>query len=157
MVGTRHIGVRAASNVLHGVRYTKTAQRPMNTFVTISLITLGYEGYEADVVAQQLLERTARWWRYQRDKKGFDIGSFAYVFVHSSPGGLRHVHWMAHIPQEIGERFGKILQKLLRKLTGRDDLGTALQIKPVYAEGGLAKYLLRGVVIPKPRSCRRCH
>ena len=37
------------------------------------------------------------------------------------------------------------MAKLLTKMTGRRDLGSALEIREIYALGGLAKYILKGV------------
>lgn len=144
-VGTAFIGRRAAENAMQAVRYTRDQGRPINTFVTISLITLGYDAGAADSLALRLLERMARWWRYQRVDKRRDIGPFTIIYAHANPVGRRHVHWMMHIPDHLKADFEAALLKRLLKMTKLDDVGSALQIKPAGGPGQLAKYILRGI------------
>ena len=143
--GTLYVGRRAAENALHAVRYAGEAGRPMNTHVTINFTTLGIDDDAAGTLFRDLQARVSRWWRDQRVRKGRDIGALLGFHTHANPAGSRHVHWLTHVPAEIAGDFAATVQKRLRKLAGRDDLGDALDIRPVGGPGGVAKYILRGI------------
>ena len=142
---TGHIGRRAAENALHGIRFAAEQGRPLNTQVTISFIELGIDDTEAGTIFQAFQGRVGRWWAYQRDDKGRDLGPLMGVHSHANPAGSRHVDWLTHVPPEALPDFRAVLKNRLQKLTGRIDLGDALHIQTIDTPGSLAKYIFRGI------------
>lgn len=140
-----YIGIKAALNVLHAIRYARDIGRPINAHVTISLIALGIDDDAAGAFFQKLQISVARWWRYQRLSKGQDIGSLTTVYCHANPGGSRHVDILMHLPDTIWAGFKAMLDKRLCKLAGLDDVGDAIHLQAAPTPGSLAKYLLRGI------------
>ena len=142
---TNQVGLDAALNVFHAVRYAGETGRPINTHVTISFVALGIGDDQAHDLFKVLQAKISRWWRYQRCQKGRSIGDVAAVYSHANPADSRHVHWLVHVPPEISDEFSKVVAVRLSKVTGQKDLRDALFIGPVDTPGTLAKYILRGV------------
>ncbi|MGA0607899.1 hypothetical protein ACO2Q0_18060 [Phenylobacterium sp. VNQ135] len=143
-VATAFIGRRAAENVLHAIRYAGEVGRPINAHVTINFATLGIGDDAAGAVFRDLQARLSRWWRYER-AKGRDLGPLLGVHSHANPAGSRHVHWMTHLPASIRGEFEAKTARMLRKITGVDDLKDALHVGDVETPGSLAKYILKGI------------
>ena len=142
--GTSTIGRRAAENALHAIRYADALDRAPNLFITINFHSIGIDDESAAAVFQDLKARLSRWWRYQRTK-GLVSGALVGVHSHANPAGSRHAHWMVHVPPEVAAPFQVKVEKLLLKIARVADLRDGLDVRPVYAPGSLAKYILRGI------------
>jgi hypothetical protein len=112
---------------------------------TINFTDLGLNDDDACSLFRRLRTKLRRAWKYQRQQKLLPIGHLDDVGAHENPNGIRHVHWMVHVPPSVRPWFEMMVEKILKRLTNLSDLGTALQIKDVIAPGTLAKYILKGV------------
>lgn len=142
--GTVSVGRRAAENVLHGVRFAAERGQPINTLVTISFDSLEIEDGAADAVFKDVRSRVLRAWRHLQSKGRVEEPIFG-AYCHANPAGSRHVHWMTHVCPNGFEMFDISVAKFLKKVTGRDELGDALDIRRVARAGSVAKYVLRGI------------
>lgn len=143
-VGTWQIGRNQAERILHAVRYATERGRPINAHVSLNFHRLGIAEDAAVGVFRNLRARFARSWRY-RDRTGASLGTLDDVHVHENPLGKRNVHWALHIPKGRWHWAKNLIEHLLLKVLGVDDVGDALVIEPAHGPGGLAKYLLKGV------------
>ena len=143
--GTHSIGVRAATNALHAIRYAKLIGRPINAHITISFVTIGIHDDEAGDLFRRLQVSLGRWWRYQRKNKDRQIGQPVGVYAHANPADSRHVHWLLHLPDDIRDDFIAAVNKRLCKITGLDEIGDALHYQHVPKPGGAAKYVFPGI------------
>lgn len=142
--GTWQIGRNQAERILHAVRYATERGRPINTHVSLNFHRLGIPEDAATNVFRALRARFARSWRY-RNQVGAALGTLDDVHVHENPLGRRNVHWALHIPEGRWVWAKGLIERLLLKILGVDDVGDALVIEPAHGPGGLAKYLLKGV------------
>lgn len=142
--GTWQIGRNQAESVLHAVRYATDRGRPINAHVCLNFHRLGISEDAASETFRSLRARFARSWRY-RDQTGAALGTLDDVHVHENPMGKRNVHWALHIPEGRWAWATGLIERLLQKILGLDDLGDALLVKTATGPGGLAKYLLKGV------------
>ena len=145
-LGTRGIGIKPALNVLHGLRYARETGRAPNLFVTVNLSKMGVTSDDAGAFFSTFRAKVRRAWKHQREGRGLDIGQLDDVVAHENPSGNPHVHWVVRVPDALRPWFEKRISTFLKKMAETDDLGTALEIRDVYALGGLAKYILKGIV-----------
>ena len=143
--GTRRIGVRPATNALHAVRYAEVRGRPLTHAITINWDRLGVSNEDALILFQKLRTRVRRHWSYLRKTTGPAVGHLDDIGSQENPGGHRNTHWGVAIAPELVERFEEVVRRRLTKLIGKRDLGEALHFAPIYAPGGYAKYILKGV------------
>ncbi len=137
--------MKPATNAFHAVRFANEEGRGLDLFVTINLSKLGVAADDGCAFISKLRVKMNGAWKYQRDMKGAPLGPFDGLGSHENPDGKRHVHWMVRVPVSARPWFEVTLTKFLRKMSGVEELGTALEIKPIYAAGTLAKYILKGV------------
>ncbi len=143
--GTDHIGRRPAENALHAVRFAREIGLPINTLLTISFIALDHDDDQAGTLFRKLQVSMTRWWRYQRQDKGRNIGPPVSIHAHANPAGSRHVHVLLHLPPSIEVEFRGALAKRIGKWTGLKNLGDALHMEHIDTPGSVAKYALRGI------------
>lgn len=143
-MGTWQIGRNQAERVFHAVRYATERGRPINAHVSLNFHRLGIAEERAGRVFQDLRSKFARSWRY-RDQTGAALGTLDDVHAHENPDGKRNVHWALHIPPGRWKWAIQLIEKLLLKIVGVDDLGDALKIEQANGPGGLAKYILKGI------------
>lgn len=142
--GTRHIGVRPATNIFHAVRFAADRGAPLNLAVTINWHRLGIDDSDATRLFRDLRRRLARRWKYLCVSKP-GIGRFHDVSVQENPGGTRNTHWLIRVPAMIETTFRADVSRFLKKLVGLEEVGRALHMKPVESAGSYAKYLNKGV------------
>lgn len=143
--GTRQIGVRPATNLLHAVRFAAERQQPLNLAVTINWHRLGVPDQEASNAFRQLRSKVRRRWTHLRKTRGVQLGTFDDTGSHENPGGRRNTHWLIRVPDFHMAAFRKDVERFLKKVLGRDHLGEALHVQPVRAAGTFAKYLVKGI------------
>jgi hypothetical protein len=144
-VGTLHLGVGPATNVLHAVRFAASRGRPLSTAVTINWDRLGLADPDATAAFRKLRSKVKAHWKYLRVFKGIVLESFDDVVSHENPEGHRNTHWLIHVPAFFAPQFKKAVARFLAKVVGINELGRALHFTAVGGPGGFAKYMLKGV------------
>ena len=94
---------------------------------------------------QALRARVRRHWAYVQKKHGLTVEHLDDIGAHENPGGRRNTHWGVAVAAEFVREFEITVRQRLSKLTGIKDLGAALHFAPIYAGGGYAKYILKGI------------
>ena len=144
--GTVSVGHKQVARAFHAVRFANDNGHPLNLFVTIDFSSLGVDPENAASFFQEIWARVTRWYAYQRDTKGRRFGTFDAYAVHEHPAaGPRHVHWVLRAPEGTEAEIERVIRDRICKLTKLDCLGRAVDVRPVYAPGTLAKYTLKGV------------
>ncbi len=144
--GTASVGYKQAARAFHAVRFANDNGRPLNLFVTIDFSSLGINPDDAAEFFREIWARVTRWYAYQRDQKGRRFGTFDAYAVHEHPAtGPRHVHWVLRAPEGAEAEIERVIRDRIGKLTKLDCLGKAVDVRPVYATGTLAKYTLKGI------------
>ena|SRR5690606_24828653 len=153
--GTVSIGAKQAARTFHAVRFANDNGRTLNLFVTIDFTSLGIDPNDASATFRQVWARFSRWYADQRDRKGRPFGRFDAYAVHEHPThGPRHVHWVMRAPEGTEDEIERVIRNRLEKLTGLACLGSAIDFRPVYSAGQLAKYTLKGIA---PAYARHFH
>jgi hypothetical protein len=112
--------------------------------VTLNFDCLGIGDEIADRVFSEIRARVSRGWKYQRER-GRTIPDFMWVFIHANPDGKRHVHWMVHVPLAFEEEFKALVRERVQKVTGQDDLESALHFQETTNPSRRMKYIAKGV------------
>ena len=144
-LGTHHIGVDPATNLLHAVRFAQSRGRPLNVAVTINWDRLGLRDSAAISAFRSVRQKVTRSWKHLRQTRCPHIGSCEGVAVHENPAGLLNTHWMIHVPADFLDEFKRAVRKFLKKVTSVEKLGRALHIQPAPAPGTFARYMLKGI------------
>lgn len=144
--GTFSVGYKQAARTFHAVRFANDNGRRLNLLITIDFSSLGIDADQATAFFRSIWTRFTRWYADQRTRKGRPFGPFDAYAVHEHPeNGPRHVHWVLRAPEGTEAEIERVIRNRIGKLTGLDCLGTAIDVRPVYAPGQLAKYTLKGI------------
>ena len=155
---SQNIRSRAASRFFKGARHARDHGRPLNLHVTLNLSHTSYPGMLASAAVSDICGKFTRWLAYQSEKAikrgegGY--GRPTYEAVIEAPGGIYHVHWLVHVPDDLQELFEKTLPKWFSRVCGPVVKPTgAIHIGPIDTVMALSRYCMKGV---DPSHARRC-
>jgi hypothetical protein len=144
-IGTTHIGVRPATNVLHGIRFAAASQRPLSLAATINWDRLGLSDGAARDAFRELRRKVRRRWTYLKQSKSLELGPFDDVGSHENPAGHFNTHWLIRVPAFFTAEFKRTVTRFLKKIVCGEELGQALHFRAAPTPGSFAKYMLKGV------------
>ena len=141
---TQHLSRRAITNAFHGERYARAVSAPMNLMVTLNFSAHLLEGREAEIRFVEIRKRVIRAWKYRQSKSG-DLPDLRWVFVHESPGGKSHVHWLVSVPKEGQEVFRSLVKSRTEKVLGKMPSDESIDFLDINNPSEMMKYLAKGV------------
>ncbi len=141
---TQHLSRRAITNAFHGERYARSISAPMNLMVTLNFSALMLEGSDAENRFVEVRKRVIRAWKYRQSKSG-DLPDLRWVFVHESPGGKSHVHWLVNVPEHAQEMFRFLVESRAEKVLGRIPSHDSIHFMDINNPSEMMKYLAKGV------------
>jgi hypothetical protein len=133
-----------AVNIHHAQRYSEALGLPLQWFVTINFTLLGIPPDLATALFRNMLaQRFAPWLRRSAvNKSGLRP---TYIWVMEAAGGHVAVHWVLHLPASLRAAFRSRVFSWMREWSTTQEIGSALQMKPVTNIVGLRRYMLKGV------------
>ncbi len=141
---TQHLSRRAITNAFHGERYARAISAPFNLMVTLNFTALVLEGSEAENRFVEIRKRVIRAWKYRQSKSG-DLPDLRWVFVHESPGGKSHVHWLVYVPEDAQEVFRFLVESRAYKVLGQMPPQDSINFMDINNPSKMMKYLAKGV------------
>jgi hypothetical protein len=125
---TSHIGIRPATNLLHGLRFARETGRAPTLTLSINWDRLGIEEERATSLFRDLRRRVRRRWKYLSASRP-NIGCLDDFGSHENPDGHRNTHWSAYVPVHVQLEFRQTVERLLMKLVGLRELGAAIMFQ----------------------------
>jgi hypothetical protein len=143
--GTAYIGVKPATNLLHGLRYASEQRGPLSLAVTLNWNRLDVPDADALALFRQVRQKVRRRWTYLQKTRHHALAPLDDAGAHENPDGKRNTHWLVRVSQDHEPEFKAAVARALKVVLGRGNFGKGLHFRRVETIGSFAKYVLKGI------------